>query len=206
MSCGFNTLAVTVLPFIYQRSEWPVHPSVFLKKYVNNFDLDPYTITHLETLNSGIDASILINGRKFISSTEFKKKEDATANIIILALLNIYGYYETASELQSAVKTKLISWKISISDLISKHRQLTKSEGNVPIIDRVGLMIREIILGKKVGEYITICNLALEIIAKYGIIVKNRIIRLNINFVKREGLVNKTSMTSPTWVVNKNPT
>lgn len=194
MSCEFEILTITVLPFVYEKSEWLDHPSVFLKNYVYKFNLKPYSIVHTETENGGLTTVLTINGKKIISSSEFRKRRDAVANIIILTLLNIFGYYETAQELQHIIAEKIIFWDRSTLNLISKNRRLTKSEGDKPVSIRyqVGLMINEIIKTKNINDIITVHSLLSEIISKYGIIVKKNIIRRHIGSIENNDIIVKT--------------
>jgi hypothetical protein len=202
-----ENLPVTVLPFIYVSDEWEEHPDTFLIKYMREYNLKPYKITHLECDNGGLSTTLQLEGRHFASSTFFRKRKIAVANVIILTLLNIFGYSDTARELQLLFHSKMKNWKermVAISTKIGHELRLSKSADFSMLKDSelAKAMIVELIEQKTNGTIVTVQSISQELLHNFGVIDTKNLVRKVLDIVCVEKKNVEHGKGAYLWVVN----
>ena len=102
----FEELRTTVLPFVYEAKDWPKSPRTYLQEYTLRKGLS-YCIFYVRdnAMFDAIHMTLILDNEIYEASQHFYKLDIAEHNIIILTLINIYGYCDSASELQKRIHT-----------------------------------------------------------------------------------------------------
>jgi F420-dependent methylenetetrahydromethanopterin dehydrogenase len=101
-----DKLPITACQFEYISKEWDKHPKLWLDDYIQYRKLPAYEVYYTDSDNishSGYHAILILCDRTFSTPTFYMTTDIAKTNVIILALLNIAGYCETAMELQELI-------------------------------------------------------------------------------------------------------
>lgn len=98
-----DKMPVTVSQFEYNPIEWLKHPGIWLDQYVCHRNLPKYEVYYRDceyTDIGGYHAILILGDRSFLTPGYYSSTDTAKTNAVILTLLNIAGYCETANELQ----------------------------------------------------------------------------------------------------------
>jgi hypothetical protein len=107
-----DELPITVSQFEYIPEEWIKHPKLWLDDYIRCRKLSKYEVYYTDsddTPSCGYHAILILCDRTFSTPTFYMTTDIAKTNVIILALLNITGYCETAIELQDLLSGLLLN-------------------------------------------------------------------------------------------------
>lgn len=123
----FDPFPTTVLPFEYDPVEWKKSPKSYMDDYLRNFGSPLCRIENSEDDEKGYFSSLEICGHEFTTSTTFRTVERSEQNVIILALLNMIRYCETAKELQNIIASRMGNQKVS-KKLSKSHDSIVKDK------------------------------------------------------------------------------
>lgn len=124
-----DKMTITVSPFEYNPAEWSRHPKLWLDQYICHRGLPKYEVYYRDCEYAeigGYHAILILCDRTFSTPAYYSSTEIAKTNAIILTLLNIAGYCETAEELETRM-ISLLQTEKSPKSFATRKIRLTKS-------------------------------------------------------------------------------
>lgn len=190
-----DSLRITVSPFEYNPVEWLKHPRIWLDQYIEHKNLGKCEVYYRDTDDSGRHgyyAILILCDRSFLTSASYMSADIAKTNAIILGLLNIAGYCETAAELQSNLVNLLHSEKGSPKSFATKKVSLAKSLDSYSteldisqseIKEKVELTLKEYNLNINNTKESSLLKILKD---DYNIVVSKRSIKIACNDIRRD--------------------
>jgi len=178
MESQYDKLPIMISPFEYNPEEWTDRPKIWLDRFVYQNKLDPYDITYKSIDLEGSEgylATLILNEREFTLGSYYRSVSGAQANVIILALLNITGYCETAAELQMLLTDAIRKGTFATQH---KSRENQVQSRNEPFISSKEIKEKvKLVLQYSDDEYISIGEMSNILRDEYGINVSKRSIK-----------------------------